>query len=609
MATSKQWSSGPLAVVLLAAAVLFAGVPPAAAATRPVSVGANANYEQNLARSANLGWSRIDLLWDTINPQAGVWNFAATDAQINVAVANGQQILAILHSVPAWANGGQNTNVPPTSTTAWAEFVRRVAQRYRGRIAAYEIWNEPDQKSTGSPGIGWGRDIEERPLYVDFVHAAAVEIRAQAPGTLVVAPAFQSRYTSSGSDNRKRRILQQIQAAVYADGAGPSFIDVISIHNNAQDDEPSRTQGVRLVTENLRYVQNHAPSLRNRPVWVTEYGWRSNAVGLSGQREKICNLTKIYTGLLEASYTGLGGWDVRRGFIYVLKAPGVSSSIFNADNSPKPVVTQYLQALAYPALQQPALSAQYPSCAGTGAQLISEQDLASALETLGLSNLEAALPTGFGLSSAEVSETGGISALYTTATGDTIDLMITAATPDNEDRRSLTAAGAEWVSKGMHLALAGSEGDLPLGNAAVAELAGTLDRDFADACVVESREDDKADLSEFGFEAPALPEGWTLDASRLEITRPVEACPDSKSAVPDLDLSWAFSDGNGNVIRVGAYRYDGGRDRDYFVEDQSFHWTREDGISFYVASDSPLTRELQALLETVARKLDPAFPG
>ena len=404
------------------------------AATRPVSIGVNANYEHYLARSANLGWSRIDIVWSFINPQPGVWDFSGTDAQINSANAAGQQVLGILHDPPQWVGGGVNANIPPLSTTQWSEFVRRVAQRYAGQIAAYEIWNEPDQKSTSKFGIGWGRSIEEPPLYVDFVHAAAVEIRTYAPGTLVVAPVFMSRNNAYGADNRKKRILEQIQAANYSGSPGYSFIDVFSAHNNASSDEPSKTMGYRLYHENLAYIIGHAPSLRYAPVWVTEYGWRSNAVGESSQREKICNETKIYTGLLESSTTHLDQWDVRRGFIFLLKDPNSSASIFRSDGSPKLVVTQYLQKLAYPATQNPAYSGDYPSCSGTSAPIMAsglsdqpQEDPAASLAVLGLGDPRPALPEGYSELYSERSADGGtVDLAFENPAGDVISVSVVA---------------------------------------------------------------------------------------------------------------------------------------------------------------------------------------
>ena len=385
---------------LIVTALILAATPcVSAASTRPVSIGVNANWEQNLALQANLGWTRLDIAWSDINPQPNVWDFAVTDSRVNDALAQGQQILAILHVVPSWLT--TNADIPPLSTSQWSTFVQQMAQHFAGRIAAYEIWNEPDDSNINGDGIGWGRNIEEPPLYTDFVHAAAVQIRAYAPGTLVVAPAFQSRNTASGVDNRKKRILEQIQAASYsAHGPGYNFVDAVSVHNNAGDTEPSRDMGRRLNYENLAYVWNHAPSMRTKPIWVTEYGLEIQLVTEAGQSEKICNVTRTYTGLLEAAYTNLGDWDVRRAFIYALKDGG-SRQIFRSDNTPKPTVTQYLQHLAYPAVQNPAYSADYPACSGIGLAAFAASspatsgDVWSSLVRFGLRDPRSRIPAGF----------------------------------------------------------------------------------------------------------------------------------------------------------------------------------------------------------------------
>ncbi|MBV8199876.1 MAG: hypothetical protein JOZ15_04555, partial [Acidobacteria bacterium] len=86
-------------VVLLAGSELLA-------APGPISIGVNANYQQNYARSANLGWSRIDIVWYAIETSQGVFNFTATDSQINAALSSGQQLLGVLHDVPQWLGGG-----------------------------------------------------------------------------------------------------------------------------------------------------------------------------------------------------------------------------------------------------------------------------------------------------------------------------------------------------------------------------------------------------------------------------------------------------------------------------------------------------------------------
>lgn len=587
------------------------------AATRPVSIGVNANFEQNLARSANLGWSRIDIVWSFINPQPGVWDFSFPDVQVNGAIAAGQQILGILHRPPQWVGGGPNENIPPLTTTQWSEFVRRVAQRYAGKIAAYEIWNEPDQQSTSKLGIGWGRNIEEPPLYIDFVHAAAVEIRTYAPGTLVVGPTFMSRNNAAGADNRKRRILQQIQAASYPDGPGYSFLNVISAHNNAQDTEASSTMGRRLNYENLAYVWNHAPSLRTAPVWVTEYGWQANAVGWSGQREKICNVTKIYTGHLIPYYTDLDDWDVRRGFIYLLKDPNSSRAIFRADNGPMPVVTEYLQKLAYPATQNPALSDEFPSCSGTSSAIAAvsllerpSEDVGASLAALGLGDPRLRLPAGYSQVFAERSPDGrSVDVAFQDSEGGLLDVSVSPASSDNRARSFLTDAGVEWTSGSSHISVSGMVSGRPHGKALLRSVATAIDPSFSKTCVVESISgSDETEVRRLGLSLPVPPPGFSEVSRLIELTRPAKVCRAEASAhEPVIDFTWTFVSGSGETIRAGIYRYDD-RSGGWSMSPQSLHWSDDRGTRFWVAVEaSEVTPGLEEQLYRVAASMDPQF--
>lgn len=589
--------------------------PRAQAQTRPVSIGVNAGWEHRFALQAHIGWSRLSISWDSINPAPGVWDFSVVDSGVNEALANGQQILGILQYPPQWVGGGPNANIPPRSTVEWSEFVRRVAQHYRGKVAAYEIWNEPDQKSTAKHGIGWGRNIEEPPLYVDFVHAAAVEIRAQAPGTLVVAPAFESRNTGDGVDNRKRRILQQIQAAYYPDGPGYSFIDVISVHNNAHDTEPSRTMGWRLNFENLAYVWNHAPSLRTAPVWVTEYGWRSDKVGEAGQREKICNVTKIYTAILEAAYTRLYDWDVRRAFIYVLKGDS-TRGIFRDDNSPKPVVTQYLQVLPYPATQDPVSG--YPSCSGTSAaslaaagssRQLGEDEVSAAFAALGLLDPRSALPAELSLLYAESSSDGrSLDLAFGDSAGTVLNISVSPASAENQKRRLLTDAGMAWTSGALHLAVSGMRSGLPLGKGFLRSLASGVDPSFSRACMIESVRSDEGAVRRLGLSPPTAPPGFRKTAALIELTSPTKGCgTQTAKDSPVIDFTWTFANAAGEIIRAGIYRYgdDSGAPS---IGPRSLHWSDGEGHRYWVAADVPeMTADVEEALYRVARSMDPEF--
>jgi len=602
--TKKVWSVLAIGLIMtMTASTSFA-------ATRPVSIGVNANWEHFLARSANLGWVRIDFGWNATEPQQDVWDFSYADGRVDEAEQNGLQILAILHYVPAWASGSGCMNVPPLTTTDWEDFVRQLAIRYSGRIAAYEIWNEPDTSGTCSAGgIGWGRNVEEPPLYTDFVHVAAQQIRSYSPGSLVVGPAYKTYNDGSGSqaDNRKRRFFQQMSAANYPDGPGPSFLDVTSYHNNAGSTEPSKNMGLTLNTNNLWYLSSYLFSKVGAPVWVTEYGWRSNAVTNNGQREKECNETKIYTGLLEAAYTGLGNYNIDHSFIYVQKEACCSSSIFNGDFSPKPVVTQYLQKLAFPAVQQPAYSADYPNCNGTSL-LQPEVRLTEARagwKEQGLQDPGRGLPAGFAAFDAESSDRS-VYMSYKRSDGAIVSVGTRPAEAD--DVQFISDSAAEWNHGGTHVSISQLVGPDP-GKGWARALAASVDTDFAKACVEDRLVANDEAVRGLGFRTPAAPKGFVALENRLDLTRMSSGCGAAQAATPKhFDFVWSFIGSSGEIVRAGIYRYGDGFQGEV-LNPASLHWGGAHGTRYWVAADpkEKMTPALEDALYAVARSMDPSF--
>jgi hypothetical protein len=45
---------------------------------------------------------------------------------------------------PGWANGNGPITKPPSDIADWEHYVREVVTRYKGKIDAYQIWNEAD---------------------------------------------------------------------------------------------------------------------------------------------------------------------------------------------------------------------------------------------------------------------------------------------------------------------------------------------------------------------------------------------------------------------------------------------------------------------------------
>lgn len=101
--------------------------------------------------------------WRQLEPQRGAINWAPLDKSIANAKKSGfTNIAYVLGSTPEWAASrtspaevyGAGSASFPKKQSYYLDYVRRVAQRYKGKINSYQIWNEADLKEfySGSPG-------------------------------------------------------------------------------------------------------------------------------------------------------------------------------------------------------------------------------------------------------------------------------------------------------------------------------------------------------------------------------------------------------------------------------------------------------------------------
>ncbi|MHA3023065.1 cellulase family glycosylhydrolase [Mycobacterium sp. BMJ-28] len=104
----------------------------------------NAEIDKALDKMLSLGVNdvRIGVFWRSIQPLSATnYDWAKTDYIVKAAADRGMGILGVLNQTPMWAGALGNGHPDPD---AYAKFAAAVAQRYAGKISAYEIWNEPN---------------------------------------------------------------------------------------------------------------------------------------------------------------------------------------------------------------------------------------------------------------------------------------------------------------------------------------------------------------------------------------------------------------------------------------------------------------------------------
>jgi hypothetical protein len=213
--------------------------------------------------ATGMEWVRIDVPWSSLEPRAaGDWDpaqLAALDTSVELAVEQGLEVLVTVLDTPRWAGGGTDGLSPPTDPGSYADVVGALAGRYAGRVAAWEIWNEPN-----SPEFFADGDPE---AYAELLGAAAPAVRAADPAALVVFGGTQ--YNDA-----------EFVEAVYAAGAAGTF-DVLATHPYPapSDAAPSAED------DGTEYSLGHVATVRevmeangddDLPVWFTEIGWSTH---------------------------------------------------------------------------------------------------------------------------------------------------------------------------------------------------------------------------------------------------------------------------------------------------------------------------------------------
>lgn len=194
--------------------------------------------------------------WPQLEPQRGQWDFKRLDRYVAMAGLTGVNLLLPLGLSPAWASarpGEASAYRPgnaaePANIQDWRNYVRTVAERYKGRIRYYELWNEPNLKNFYSGSVE---------AMLELAREAYAILKQVDPGNLLVAPA-----TTEGG--KQLNWLDRYLAL-----GGGEYLDVLSHHFYVPREAP---EAMLSVMDDVRGIMvRHG--VAHKPVWNTETGW------------------------------------------------------------------------------------------------------------------------------------------------------------------------------------------------------------------------------------------------------------------------------------------------------------------------------------------------
>lgn len=128
----------------------------------------------DLARELGATTVRALIVWDETP------DFSAHDRLVEAATARGMRVQLSITAVPRWGGSDGVTDTVRPSVPRFAAFAAHVAGHFRGRVASYSIWNEPNWRTWLQPARG--APARYRAIYV----AAYAAIKRADPAARVL---------------------------------------------------------------------------------------------------------------------------------------------------------------------------------------------------------------------------------------------------------------------------------------------------------------------------------------------------------------------------------------------------------------------------------------
>lgn len=161
-------------------------------ALEPEFVGVTANSNTGHMPSFQVGSVRLwntRTRWQNLEPARGQYEWNTLDRLEAGARGAGFPVILTFGGTPSWAspNGPKSVYTddsragPPDNLADWERFVRTVAERYRGRIDAYELWDMANHHDFFSGSMA---------ELVEMTHRASQVIKSVDPGATVVCPSM-----------------------------------------------------------------------------------------------------------------------------------------------------------------------------------------------------------------------------------------------------------------------------------------------------------------------------------------------------------------------------------------------------------------------------------
>ena len=238
-----------------------------------------------MARDAGIKWIKQQFPWEEIEQgqkreffdqtwQKPTWE--KYDEIVSLAEEFDLKLIARVDRTPLWARQpGAVPEAPPANFADFGDFLSILAERYKGRIAHYQLWNEPNLAHE------WGNPPDPKG-YVDLLRSGYQRLKEVDPSIKVLAAPLAITLERSPRAMVELDFLEEM----YQHGAG-AYFDIMSANAYGLEFPPIAEPDPNVLNfrrvELLRAVMERNND-SDKAVWFNEYGWNASPADMAAEK-------------------------------------------------------------------------------------------------------------------------------------------------------------------------------------------------------------------------------------------------------------------------------------------------------------------------------------
>ena len=213
-----------------------------------------ADRDVGLVQEAGFRWIKQEIAWREIEGKGkGLWRWQNTDRIMDQVEAHDLKIIVRLGTQPDWAAPDVPFPDigPPENLQDFYDYVFAVADRYQGRVQAYQIWNEPNLARE------WGGRPPHPGEYTALLKIGYQAVKAADPKAIVISAGLAPT-TQNNAEAMPDIIFVQ---GMYDAGAAPYF-DALGVHAAGYKSPPEMDPKIIATTPELNNNDDASEELR-----------------------------------------------------------------------------------------------------------------------------------------------------------------------------------------------------------------------------------------------------------------------------------------------------------------------------------------------------------